>query len=133
MARGVTPDDKDAEVAADCVGGIDIEVDATQDCHLTAGEETVDVHFVVTEVEDDEIAGADFTPYIPGDRLAGAVRQQLAQQGRPGPVECDEELTGEKGATTTCAATAGSDAAQVEVDVTEVDGLFINFHMKLVE
>ena len=134
VASGVTPDDAAAEVAADCPEGIEVEVDATQDCHLTVGEETVDVHFVVTEVDGDEITGADYTPYIPGDRLADTIQQQMSKQGTAvDSVQCDEELTGEKGARTTCTATAGNDEGNVEVDVTEVDGLFINFHMLVVE
>ena len=134
VADSVTPDDADAEVTADCAGGIDVEVDATQDCHLVVGEETADVHFVVTEVEDGEVDGRRLHAVRPGDRLAEVVTQQFAGQGTVlDEVQCDEELTGEAKATTTCDATAGTQEARIEVEVTEVDGLFINFHMQVVE
>ena len=57
VAGSVTPDDEGAEVSAECAGGIDVEVDAAQDCHLTVGEQIADVHVVVTEVDDGEIVG----------------------------------------------------------------------------
>jgi len=134
VADNVTPDDADAKVTADCAGGIDVEVDTSQDCHLVVGEETADIHYVVTEVEDGEVTDADFTPYVPGDRLAEVVKQQFAGQGTVlDEVQCDEDLTGEAKATTTCDATAGTQEARIEIEVTEVDGLFINFHMQVVE
>jgi hypothetical protein len=117
VADSVTPDDEFAEVSADC-----------------AGEQTIDVHFVVTDVRDGEVTDAEFTPYIPGERLAPVVQQELSTQVPDlTDVQCDEELTGEQGATTECAATSGGKDVRVEVDVTKVDGLFINFHMQLVE
>jgi hypothetical protein len=134
VADSVTPDDENAAVSADCAGGIDVEVDAAQDCRVMVGEQTIDVHFVVTDVRDGEVTDAEFTPYIPGERLAPVVQQELSTQVPDlTDVQCDEELTGEQGATTECAATSGGKDVRVEVDVTKVDGLFINFHMQLVE
>ncbi len=132
VAGSVTPDDKGAEVSAGCAGGLDIEVGAAQDCHLLVGEETADVHFVVTEVQDGEVTDADITPYLPGDRVAETIKASLEKQGATvDAVECEGELAGEKGATMSCTATAGRDTGEIAVEVTEVDGLFINFHFEV--
>ena len=112
VAGSVTPDDEGAEVSAECAGGIDVEVDATQDCHLTVGEQIADVHFVVTEVDDGEIVDADITPYLPADRVAETIQVSLEDQGSTvDSVECEGELAGEKGATMSCTATAGTQDA----------------------
>ena len=129
VAGSVTPDDEGAEVSAECAGEIDVEVDAAQTCHLTVGEQIADVHVVVTEVDDGEIVDADITPYLPADRVAETIQASLEEQGSTvDSVDCEGELAGEKGATMGCTATAGTDAGEITVEVTKVDGLFINFH-----
>jgi hypothetical protein len=133
VADSVTPDDQDAEVSAECEDGIDVEVDARQDCEVMVGEDTAYVHFVVTEVDGGEVTDAEFTPFVPGVRLAQVVQQQFAAQGTVlDDVQCDE-LDGEFGEKATCTSTSGSQEPNIEVDVTKVDGLFINFHMSVVE
>ncbi|MET0523692.1 MAG: DUF4333 domain-containing protein [Nocardioides sp.] len=128
----ITLDDKDAEFTVECAGGLENEKDATQDCNITTGEDEADVHVVVTELDDGEISDYDVNTYLPGDRVAEAIKSSLADQGvNADTVDCEGELAGEKGATMSCTATAGTDTGEIAVEATEVDGLFINFHFEV--
>lgn len=127
-----TADDPDAEIAAECEGTLEPEVDATQDCHLTVGEEEADVHVVVTEVGDDAV---DFEarPFVPAERVGETISASLADQGYEiESVECDDELAGELEATTTCTALPAEGDGAIEVKVTSVDGLMVNFNYEVV-
>lgn len=126
------PDNPDVEIEADCAGTLEAEVDATQDCHLTVGEEEADVHVVVTKVGDEDV---DFeaTPYVPADRVAETIKASLGDQGyQVDSVECDDELVGELDATTTCTASPADGEGAIEVKVTSVDGLMVNFNYEVV-
>jgi hypothetical protein len=128
----ITLDDKDAEFTVECDGGLENEKDATQDCHITTGEDEADVHVVVTEVDDGEISDYDVNSFLPGERVAETIQASLEDQGiTVDSVECEGELAGEKDATMGCAATAGKDTGDIEVVVTKVNGLFINFHYQV--
>lgn len=127
-----TPDDPNAEITADCDGTLEPEVDATQDCHLTVGEEKADVHVVVTKVGDDSV---DFeaTPYVPAERVAETIQTSLGDQGYDiESVECEDELLGVLEETTACTATPAEGDGAIEVTVTSVDGLMVNFNYEVV-
>ena len=127
-----TADDPGAEITAECDGDLDAEVDATQDCHLVVGQETADVHVVVTEVGDEQV---DFeaTPYVPAERVAEAVKASLEKDGyQVETVTCDGELVGEKDGKTTCTAAPSEGKGKIDVAVTSVDGLMVNFSYEVV-
>jgi hypothetical protein len=129
---GLTVEDQNAEPDVTCSGDLEAEVDATQDCHITVGQEFADVHVVVTEVDDDGISDADINTYLPGDRVAQAVKADLDAKGvAVDSVACDDELAGEEGATVTCTAAQGKQNSDIEVTTTNVDGLFMNFRYQL--
>lgn len=126
------PDDPDVEFTAECDGGLAAEVDATQDCHISGGDQSADVRVVVTEVGDEEV---DFeaTPFVPADRVAETIKESLAGQNiQVDSVECEDELAGEVDATTTCTAVPAEGEGTIEVVVTSVDGLMVNFDYEVV-
>jgi len=127
VAGMITPDDPDATVRARCDGAIAVKVGARRDCHLTVGREAADVHVRVVSV-DGRTPRLEVTPYIPPDRLGEAIRSSLSGQGyRVDAVECDEELLGEADRSASCVATPAEGQGHVEVHVTKVDGLMVNF------
>ena len=134
VVDGVTPDDPDAEVSADCDGGLPHEVDATQDCHLDVGDETADVRVTVTSTDggDHDI---DEVPFIPADRMSDTIDKSLTDQGfAVDTVDCESELIGKLGETADCTAVlpeAGG-ATPLKVKVTQVDGLMVNFNFEAV-
>jgi hypothetical protein len=134
VADGVTPDDPDAEVSADCEGGLPKEVDATQDCHLDVGEETADVRITVTSTDDGD-PDLDEVPFIPADRMADTIDKSLTDQGfAVDEVDCEAELIGKLGETADCTAVlpeAGGETP-LKVKVTQVDGLMVNFNFEAV-
>ncbi len=132
MATLYTPDDSEAEITAECGGELAAEVDATQECHLVVGEQEADVRVVVTKVGDDVV---DFTatPFVPADRVALTIKDSLSAQGfEVETVECEDELPGELDATTTCTATPAEGGGAIEVTVTSVEGLMVNFNYEVV-
>ena len=132
VAGMYTPDDPNATVKADCAGPLKGEVGAKQDCHMTVGEETADVHVAVTKVDGSDV-NFSATPYVPADRLAEAIKSSLAgQKINVDSVECSGELLGKMGESTTCTAQPAQGDGKLEVDVTKVDGLLVNFNYKVV-
>ena len=132
LASLYTPEDPEAEIAADCGGELEAEVDATQECHLTVGEQEADVRVVVTKVNDEDV---DFeaTPFVPADRVAETIDASLTEQGyQVETVACEDELAGEVDATTTCTATPADGAGTIEAKVTSVEGLMVNFNYEVV-
>ncbi len=126
------PDDPADKISATCDGELDAEVDATQDCNVTVGEENADVHVVVTKVDGSDVEFETQT-FVPAERLADTLKTQLADQGfEVETVECDGELVGEVDATVECTAAPAKGDGVLEVTVTEVDGLMINFNYKSV-
>lgn len=127
-----TADDPEAEITADCAGELAAEVDAQQDCHVNVGEEEADVHVVVTKVNDGDV---DFetTPYVPAERVAETIKSSLAdQEYEVDTVECEAELLGQLDETTTCTAQPADGEGTIEVSVTQVDGLMVNFNYEVV-
>lgn len=132
IASLYTPDDPDAEITAECEGELAAEVDATQDCHLVVGEEEADVRVVVTEVGD-ETVDFEASPFVPADLVAETIKGSLVSQGfEVETVECEDELPGEVDATATCTATPSDGAGTIEVVVTSVEGLLVNFDYEVV-
>lgn len=127
-----TADDPEAEITADCEGELDAEVDATQDCHVNVGEESADVHVTVTKIDGQDVE-FEAAPYVPAERVAETIKASLGDQGyQVDSVECEDELAGELGATTTCAAKPAEGDGSIEVKVTQVDGLMVNFNYEVV-
>jgi hypothetical protein len=125
-------DDPDTELTADCEGDLAAEVDATQDCHISGGDQSADVRVVVTDVGDEQV---DFeaTPFVPADRVAETIKASLADQGiTVETVDCADELLGEVDATTTCTAAPAEGEGTIEVVVTSVEGLMVNFNYEVV-
>lgn len=127
-----TPDDPDATVDASCSGDLDAKVDASQDCHLTVGDQEADVRVQVTSVDGSDTK-LDATPFVPADKVAETIKGSLAEQGyRLDTVDCEQELIGEVGETATCTAAPAKGDGTIEAKVTSVDGLMVNFNYKVV-
>lgn len=127
-----TPDNPDATIDASCEGDLDAKVDATQDCHLTVGDQDADVRVQVTSVDGSDTK-LDATPFVPADKVADTIKGSLTDQGyKVDTVDCEEELMGEVGQTATCTAAPSSGDGTIEAKVTSVDGLMVNFNYKVV-
>ena len=86
---------------------------------------------MVTKVDGSDVEFETQT-FVPAERLADTLKTQLADQGfEVETVECDGELVGEVDATTECTAAPAEGDGVLEVTVTEVDGLMINFNYEL--
>jgi len=132
LAGLYTPQDPEAEITAECEGDLDAEVDATQECRMSVGEDTADVRVVVTGVGDDKVDFAA-TPFLTAERVAETVRRSLEEKGfRPDRVDCRKELVGEEGATTVCTVAPAKGKGRVRATVTRVEGLLVNFDYRVV-
>lgn len=132
VAGMYTADDPNATVKADCAGPLKGEEGARQDCHMTVGQETADVHIEVTKVDGSDV-NFSATPYIPADRVAETIKSSLDQQNiNVDTVTCDGELLGKPDESTACTAQPAQGDGKLEVDVTKVDGLLVNFNYKVV-
>ncbi len=132
--EGLVPDETTGPVDATCEGDLTAKVDATQDCHLEAGDENADVRVTVTSV-DGSTTKFDAVPFIPTDRMADSIEKSLTDQGyQVASVDCEDELIGKLDEKATCTATNpdGGDDATLEVKVTEVHGLMVNFNYEVV-
>jgi hypothetical protein len=126
-----TPDDPDATVDASCQGDLDAKVDATQDCHLTVGDQDADVRVTVTAVDGSDTK-FDAVPFIPAGGVAAAVEKSLTDKGyRVDSLACEDELTGKEGETVVCTAIEPGGKHDIKVSVTKVDGLLVNFSYKV--
>ncbi len=118
-----------------CEGGLEPEVDATQDCLISFSGDgsTTGVRLVVTDVQGDEVE-FDQVLFIPAEEVADGVERFYADQGfSVDAVTCDGELVGEEGETTTCQVESSADGdAEVEATTTTVDGLVVNFDLTVV-
>lgn len=115
-----------AEVA--CDGGLAEEVDAAQVCRVTEGEQTAEVRVTTTAISDGE-PEFEVVPFVSAERAAEEISSSLADQGLSlDSVECEDDLPGEVGATTTCLLSRNEfNIPEVTAEVTAVDGLFIDF------
>ncbi len=128
VAKSITPDEAGAAVQADCAGQLDGKVGAEQECHVDVGDQKADVRLRVTSVKDDEVRWST-QPFLSPDIIGESIQQDLDSQGiRVDSVECDEELVGKVGETTTCGTTGAKAPGDLTVEVTGVDGLLINFN-----
>jgi hypothetical protein len=113
-----------------CDGELDSEVDATQDCEVQVGSDVARVHVVVTKVDGNDVR-FEATPYLPADVVADSVRSELASKDvTVDTISCDGELVGLEGSTTTCTYAPPLRSGNLEVTVSHVDGLLINFRFK---
>ena len=130
LASTFTPDDPEAKVSADCAGALAAKTDATQDCHMTVGDQEADVRVSVTKVADGDV-NFKTTPFVPADTVAETLKQGLLDQGYTvDTVECEDELLGVLDETTTCTASPADGDGTLNVTVTSVDGLLVNFNYK---
>jgi len=124
------PDDPDAKLTVKCEGDLAAEADATQDCTVTTDDDEVGVRAQVTDTEADDL-GVETMAFLPPETVADAIAQSLEIQGYTGVEStCDGNLYGEVGREVTCEVTTPDGDTTVEVDVTSVDGLMINFDFK---
>jgi Domain of unknown function (DUF4333) len=126
------PEDADATTpySAACEGSIDAAVDATQDCLVTTPEQEVGVRVQVTDAEADDL-GLQTTPFIPAESVAESIAGSLEIQGYT-QVEavCDGDLVGEVGRKVVCTMSMPEGESEVNVEVTSIDALQINFEFK---
>ena len=126
---------KDADqVEVVCEGDLTAEVGEAQDCKATAAGTSTGIRLTVNIVEGEEVEFSQ-TLFISATELASAVDGYLTDQGiRVTGVTCDGELVGERGQSATCEVTSSSDGdATVLTTTSDVDGLTVNFDIKVVE
>ena len=124
------PDDPQDTLTATCEGDLQAEDDATQDCTVTTGGKEVGVRAQVTDVGADDL-GLETTPFLPPEMVADAITSSLEIQGiEKVETTCDGDLMGEVGDAVTCIVTTPDGDTEVNVDVTSIDGLLINFDFK---
>ena len=127
VAESVTPDEAGAKVTADCAGELEGKVGSEQTCHLDVGEQQADVRLRVTSIKGDEVHWST-QPFLPTDVIGDSIKSDLDGQGiAVDSVDCQAELVGKVGETTTCATTGAKAPGDLTVEVTSVDGLLINF------
>jgi len=126
----ITPDDPTAEFTVTCEGTLKGEVDATQDCAATDSEgSTTGLHVKVTEV-DGKTVKFSYEPFIAPDDVAAAIIDLAKQQGiTVDTLTCEEELPGKEGESIICSGTPADSVGDLEVTVTSVDGLQVNFNV----
>lgn len=124
------PDDPGDDLTATCDGTLRAEEDATQDCTVTTGDKEVGVRVRVTDVEAADL-GLETTPFLPPEMVADAIASSLEIQGyEKVDATCDGDLMGEVGDAIVCDVQTPEGDTLVNVDVTSVDGLLINFDFK---
>lgn len=124
------PEKPKEKLSVACEGPLSATEDASRDCTVTTGDQEVGVRALVTDVEADDL-GIETTPFLPPETVAGAIAQSLEIQGYD-DVEagCDGDLIGETGEAVVCEVQTPQGDTTVNVDVTSVDGLLINFDFK---
>lgn len=125
--------DGPAAVQLHCDGGLAAEVGAERDCTALAGEERVGLRVKATSADPLRLAVA---PFLRAESLAKKIVAILSAEGHPVTgAECEGSLTGKPGKTTTCHLWTEdhSHTYDVEVTVTAVDGLMIEFKFEEIE
>ncbi len=133
LTSRVTGEDAD-QVEVVCQGDLTAEVGATQDCEATAAGTSTGIRLTVDAVEGEEVEFSQ-TLFISETELASAVDGYFTDQGiEVTGVTCDGELIGEEGESAMCEVTSSSDGdATVRATTSDVDGLVVNFGIKVVE
>lgn len=127
VAGGYTADQ---EITAVCDGDLVGAEGEQQRCEVTVGPDTVPVELSVTGLDGADI-GFSAVPVLTGASVAEAVTNLLAGQGTtPDDLVCTEDLRGEVGTRITCTLTLNGTEAPLQVIVTQVDGLMVNFKIK---
>jgi len=124
------PDEPKEKLTVACEGPLSAAQDATRDCTVTTGDKEVGVRARVSDVEADDL-GVETTPFLPPETVAGAIAQSLEVQGYADvEATCDGDLMGETGEAVVCEVQTPQGDTTVNVDVTSVEGLLINFDFK---
>ena len=130
VAGRYEPDDPKDELTVSCEGALRGAEDATQDCLVTTGSKEVGIRASVTDVAADDL-GLATTAFLPPEMVADAIASSLEIQGYEEVVAtCDGDLMGEVGDAVVCEVTTPDGDTMVDVDVTSVEGLLINFDFK---
>jgi hypothetical protein len=124
------PDDPKTTLTAACPGGLDAADDATQDCTVTTDDKEVGVRARVTDEDADDL-GLETTPFLAPATVGEAIASSLEIQGYTGVEStCDGNLMGEVGDTVVCELSTLEGDTTVNVEVSSIDGLLINFTFK---
>jgi len=123
-------DDPKDELTVSCEGALPGAEDATQDCLVTTGSKEVGVRASVTDAAADDL-GLSTAAFLPPEMVADAIASSLEIQGyEEVTATCDGDLMGEVGNAIVCEVTTPEGDTMVDVDVTSVEGLLINFDFK---
>jgi hypothetical protein len=110
-----------------CPQGLAGQAGATSDCEATDGSKLVGVRATATDAR----GGFDVLPFLGADAVVDTIAGSLEMQGYTGVTgHCDGELIGEVGAHQDCEVTTSGGTTPVNVDVTKVEGLTIDFTFK---
>lgn len=127
VAQRYQPKDEDTKYTAECDGDLELTDDATQDCLVLTSEQEVGVRVVIG---DSDAADLDLqtTPFLPAQTVADSIGQSLEIQGYTGvTASCDGDLVGEIGQTIVCTMNLETGKTDVNVEVTSVDALQVDY------
>lgn len=127
------PKNERTVVTVACSGDLDAEVGATQDCHLDVDGDPADVRVRVTSVAGDRTE-FEATPILTAERVAQTVMAALVEERFDvDSVECAAELVGIVGEQVTCRVAPVQGRGVVEVTVTAVTGLAVDFTYEVLD
>ena len=130
VAGRYEPDDPKDELTVSCEGALRGAEDATQDCLVATGSREVGIRASVTDLSADDL-GLATTAFLPPEMVADAIASSLEIQGyEEVAATCDGDLMGEVSDAIVCEVTTPDGDTMVDVDVTSVEGLLINFDFK---
>ncbi len=130
VAERYQPEDEDTEYTAKCDGDLERVDDATQDCLVRTAEQEVGVRVEVGDATADDL-GLQTTPFLPAQTVADSIGQSLEIQGYTGvTASCDGDLVGEVGQTIVCTMKLETGKTDVNVEVTSVDALQVDYSFK---
>lgn len=121
----------DPEFTVACDGTLEGEVGATQVCWVTdaeGGKTGLDVE--VTEVDGSDVSFS-WEPFIAAADVVAAITDLAEQQGiTVESLECDGDLPGKVDETISCTGTPADTVGDLDVTVTSVEGLQVNFDVQ---
>lgn len=130
----------------DCPDDLEGKKDATMKCVIKDGSNDIPVTLTVTEVdgsdlrfryevadatEDASTSGATVDEVQVEERISTMLEEEVGQ--KPDKIDCPGDLVGAVGETMRCTLTAGTDQLGVAVEVTEIEGSTVNFHIEVDE
>ena len=120
--------------SASCPGDLNAEVGETMTCTLALNGLEKDVDVEVTAVEGGDASfDLELQDYVVKGEVETQVAAQLGQEvgEEPDEVTCPTGLDATVGAALTCTLTAAGDEADVDVEVTEVEGSDVAFDIEV--